>query len=175
MKINNKIKNLIIIFAIIFGFALLDQVTKLIVVRTLNFNDAVSVIPNFFYLEYIHNEGAAWGMFAGNKIVILGMPPLAIVIFSFLLSRTSFNKQKFYVFGLSLMIAGTIGNYIDRLFLGYVVDFLSFRFGSYHYPNFNVADMSLVIGVAMFSIDILFLEDRRLKESSKDEEINNKE
>lgn len=63
------------------------------------------------------------------------------------------------------MIAGTIGNFIDRLSFGYVIDFLQFIFGSYVYPTFNVADMSLVTGVIMFAIDILFFEDIRNKKA----------
>jgi signal peptidase II len=71
--------------------------------------------------------------------------------------------MKFYSVGISLMIGGTIGNLIDRVFRGYVIDFLDFDIFGYSYPTFNVADMALVIGVIMFAIDILFLETRRNK------------
>ncbi len=70
------------------------------------------------------------------------------------------------------MIAGTLGNFIDRISFGYVIDFLQFIFGSYVYPTFNVADMSLITGVIMFAIDILFFEDRRTKQVKTESETN---
>lgn len=172
MKLTKTIKNLILILAIVIVFVVIDQVTKHLVALNIK-TTPIKVIPNFFYLEYAENTGAAWGMFAGNNFVILGMPFIALIIFGFLISRSTIFDKKFYTIGLALMIAGTIGNYIDRIFLKYVIDFLSFRFGSYHYPNFNIADSCLVIGVIMFSIDILFLEDIRNKESNNNEKINN--
>ena len=75
--------------------------------------------------------------------------------------------MKVYSIGLILMLAGTIGNYLDRIILGYVIDFLSFRFGSYHYPTFNIADICLVVGVALFAVDLLILDDKRLKKSKE--------
>lgn len=161
MKHNKNIKFYSVIISIMILFILLDQTTKILVKEFLTYGEGLAIIPNFFYLEYIHNEGAAWGMFAGNKFIILGMPLIGIVIFSYLISLGNLKTKKVYTIGLFLMIAGTIGNYLDRIILGYVIDFLSFRFGSYHFPNFNIADSCLVIGVILFATDLLILDGRR--------------
>lgn len=170
-KTNLKIKYFLIVFAIVAGIIAIDQITKLLVSTYMGYLSQIEIIPNFFYLEYIHNKGAAWGMFEGNWFVILVMPLIASALFVYLLFLGNLKDKKLYVIGLSLMLAGTIGNYIDRLFLGYVVDFLSFRFGSYHYPNFNVADSSLVIGVILFAVDILFLENKKEERVEETDEV----
>lgn len=164
---NKKIKYYSLIITMIIVLVLLDQGTKILVSEYLTYGEGLSIIPNFFYLEYIHNEGAAWGMFAGNNFIILGMPAIGIAIFAYLLSKGNFINMKVYSIGLILMLAGTIGNYLDRIILGYVIDFLSFRFGSYHYPTFNIADICLVVGVALFAVDLLILDDKRLKKSKE--------
>lgn len=161
MKVNKNIKFYSMIISLVILFVLLDQTTKILVSEYLTYGEGVAIIPNFFYLEYIHNEGAAWGMFAGNNFIILGMPAIGILVFIYLLSLGNLKTKKVYTIGLALMIAGTIGNYLDRIILGYVIDFLSFRFGSYHFPNFNVADSCLVIGVILFAFDLLILDGKR--------------
>lgn len=172
MKIQNqKVNYFIITISIVLGIIFLDQLTKKLVVDNIGYLENIKIIPKFFYLEYIQNQGAAWGMFAGNDFVILVVPAIASLLFVYLLTKGNFKNKKLYSLGLILILGGTIGNYIDRLFLGYVVDFLSFRFGSYHYPNFNVADSSLVIGVILFAIDILFIEGKKEKRSEKVDEL----
>ncbi|HHT40011.1 MAG: signal peptidase II [Acholeplasmatales bacterium] len=147
------------------GIIALDQVTKLLAQNYLpNPNEErLKIIKNFFYLIEVHNTGAAWGMFKGSTLMLVLVPLIALVIFFYLISKSNFKTMKFYSVGISLMIGGTIGNLIDRVFRGYVIDFLDFDIFGYSYPTFNVADMALVIGVIMFAIDILFLETRRNK------------
>ena len=99
------------------------------------------------------------------------MAGLNIIFCSYLIPSSDYHyflsklilKKLIYSISVSMMISGTLGNYIDRLFRGYVVDFLSFHFGSYIYPTFNIADSLLVVGVILFCFDILFLEHKRTK------------
>ncbi len=168
-KKNIIIKYIVVAIIIIIGVAA-DQVTKRILNSLSSLRDGIVVIKNFFILRIAHNTGVAWSKFEGNFFVLYIIPLIALAIFIFLLIKSDYKKMKLYTIGIALMIAGTIGNYIDRVSLRYVIDFLEFHFGSYQYPTFNLADSMLVIGVIFFSIDVLFLDSRRLnKEKSNDE------
>lgn len=172
MKLEKKIVIYIsIVVGIVLGVVFLDQLSKRLVMEYMNYNQEIKIIPNFLYFEYIHNPGAAWGIFAGNTFVIIIIPFLAIIFFTYLLTKGNFSNKKIYTIAIALILGGTIGNYIDRLIFGYVVDFISFRFGSYHYPNFNIADSALVIGVILFAIDILFLDVKRNKKFEESDEL----
>jgi signal peptidase II len=117
----------------------------------------VAIIPNFFYLAYSRNTGAAWSILAGNQWL------LAIISFSVGIGfgyyyLKNYQKTTFLNhLGISLFLSGTWGNFIDRaLFPEGVIDFLSFRFGSYMFPTFNVADSALTIGVIILFVASLF-------------------
>jgi signal peptidase II len=117
----------------------------------------VEIIPNFFYLSYSRNTGAAWSILAGNQ-GLLAIISLSVGIgFGYYYFR---NYQKMSVYnhlGISLFLSGTWGNFIDRAFFPEgVIDFLSFRFGSYFFPTFNVADSALTIGVIILFVTSLF-------------------
>lgn len=165
-----KHKNIIIIVSIVLFAVLLDHFTKYLSILHLpkGNEEMITIIPSFFYLIEHHNEGAAWSLFAGNKFILLVIPVIALIAFFYLVSKGNFVNMKFYTVGLSLMIGGTIGNLIDRIFRGYVIDFLKFYIFSYDYPTFNVADICLVVGTIMFAVDILFLETMRNKENEND-------
>lgn len=158
MKNKDKVFYIVIVSVIVLLVVFFDQLTKILIVKNIELHANIKVIPNFFYLEYTINSGAAFGMFQDNDFVILGIPFVAIILFLYLLYKSNFQEKKFFTLAISFMLGGTIGNYIDRIRLGYVVDFLSFRFGSYHYPNFNLADSLLVIGAILLFIDIIFIE-----------------
>lgn len=166
-----KYKSYFIGSTIALGVILLDQLTKWLTRLYIpnqygSFNEpALKIIPNFFHLVEHHNFGVSWSSFENNVFVLYVVPIIALTAFGYLFTKADFKSKKFYSIGLALMIAGTIGNFIDRLSFGYVIDFLQFIFGSYVYPTFNVADMSLVTGVIMFAIDILFFEDIRNKKA----------
>lgn len=165
MKNKDKIFYYGIIFLIVFVVVVIDQLTKHLVSTNLIINENIKIIPNFFHIEYITNDGAAWGMFSGNVFMMLGIPLLAVIAFVYILINGDFKEKKYLCIALALMLGGTIGNYIDRLISGHVVDFLSFRFGSYHFPNFNAADSFLVIGAVLLGIDVLILDHFRNKKS----------
>ncbi len=140
---------------IIAASVILDQVTKLIVVNTMDYGQSVVLIKNIFSFQYIHNYGAAWGMFSDNRWVFMVVTSLALIAMPVILYR---YRKLHFLFGLSLslFIGGAIGNMIDRIFLGYVVDFLQFTF--IDFPIFNVADICVVFGAIIMMIYVIFFD-----------------
>ncbi|MCB0351652.1 MAG: signal peptidase II [Bdellovibrionales bacterium] len=134
-----------------------DQYTKMIVHSTFDLGESVNVINDFFNLTYVRNTGAAFGIFGQShplfrQIFFLSIPPIAvfiIVIFLYNLPST----EKLEIFALSIISGGAVGNYIDRIRYGYVIDFLDFHINNkYSWPAFNVADSAIVIGVAILAL-----------------------
>jgi signal peptidase II len=144
--------------------ALVDQLVKLLVVSTLKTSGSIVVIQDFLNLTYVENDGAAWGIFSGNRwfLIIISIIAIYAVIKYFLLDV---NVTKIEFTGYSLLLGGIIGNLIDRIFNGYIVDFIEFIFGNYHFPVFNIADMAIVIGVVMVIIYLMInaIKQRRKK------------
>lgn len=143
----------------------LDQITKIVISLFIELNTSVVIIKNFFYLTYHNNYGAAWGLFSGNNIVLL----LASIFGTFIIYRyiATFKENKRNNIAFGLLLAGIAGNMLDRLFIGYVRDFLDFRLFNSTFPVFNVADSAIVIGVALLVIAILKGEDRCEVNSTK--------
>ncbi|MBM7453619.1 signal peptidase II [Acholeplasma morum] len=140
---------------------ILDQLSKWMIVSFLK-DGTITVIDNFFEIIQAHNYGAGWSMFEGQYTFLYAITAVSLIFFGYLFKSAEMSKKKWvYTVGVSLMIGGTIGNFIDRISQGYVVDFLQFIFGSYYFPTFNVADMALTVGVVLFAIDLLFLEHKR--------------
>lgn len=131
-------------------FFLVDQVSKLLVIRFLNEGNVISVIDDFFYILPTNNTGAAFSILVGQRIFLIGV---TAIIIGFLLYYVIRNRNsivsKIDIIIFSLIIGGSFGNLFDRIFRGYVVDFLSVRIGDYSFPIFNVADSFIVIGVVL--------------------------
>ena len=130
-----------------------DQITKAVVAKSVPFYGSVSVIPGFFSISHIHNTGAIFGMFGGSGsrlIAILltaaSLTAMGLVIVYFLKTPAS---QKAMRFALSLILAGALGNFIDRLFRGYVIDFLEVHVKKFYWPTFNIADSCISIGAVL--------------------------
>ena len=140
----------------------LDQITKYFAARD---NIKTTVIENFFYLSYSTNKGAGFSFLADKEWgqtlfkIITPVALVAFIVFYVFAVKKSF---KWLTYSLALIIAGTIGNYIDRLLNGEVVDFLSFRFWDYYFPTFNVADICLTVGVIMLIAHFLFFDENAL-------------
>lgn len=134
---------------------ILDQLTKQYIARTMDLHEKIVVIKNFFSIASHRNNGAAWGILEGQMIVFFFITALAFVLFYYLIKEIDFTNKKLYSVSIILLVSGAIGNFIDRILFGYVVDFLDFVIFGYDFPTFNVADMALVIGVAIFAYDIL--------------------
>ncbi len=144
------------------GLTLLDQVTKELVRWHMDLYEAVPVVPGLFDLRYIQNSGAAWGLFAGyqDALALLSF----VVLVALAVFRRSFFRETLperIAFG--CLLGGITGNFLDRVRLGYVVDFLDFHWSGRHFPAFNVADSAICIGVGIVMIMqvLQVLEERR--------------
>jgi len=146
-----------IIFAIIIILLIvLDQVTKTLILRTMDLGDSYVVIENFFEITSHRNKGASWGMFQGQLTFFYITTIVAYGFFAYLAKDIDFKKKPMYTIAILLLIAGTTGNFIDRILYQEVVDFLDFIIVGYDFPIFNVADMCLVIGAFALGIDVVF-------------------
>jgi len=135
----------------------LDQLTKYIVMSTMTKGQSIVIIKDFFALTSHRNQGAAWGMFQGRMGFFYVVTAFSLVLFYFLYKEL--DRKSFFVnLGLGMMIGGTFGNFIDRVTMGEVVDFLDFTIPviNYDFPIFNVADMGLSVGVTILIIIMLF-------------------
>ncbi len=139
------------VHVIIVGVTVLDQLTKLLVQSLFDVHDSITVIPSFFSLSYVQNEGAAWGIFSGHRWPLIAV---SVAMLAFLVhARKQFLSEGTMArAGYGLMCAGIIGNLVDRVRQGYVIDFLDFQFGAWHFPSFNVADSAICIGVGLFFV-----------------------
>ncbi|UXU82938.1 signal peptidase II [Mammaliicoccus sciuri] len=133
----------------------LDQLTKFLIVKSLEVGEFIKVISNFLYITSHRNQGAAWGILQG-KMWLFYIVTIVVLVILFMFFKNEGYGRPDVQLGLSLLIAGSIGNFIDRLFRGEVVDFVDTYIFSYNFPIFNVADAALTIGVIVLIIVILF-------------------
>ena len=135
-------------------FVALDQVTKLYIHTHFLLHESYPIFKGFFDLTYIRNTGAAFGLFGEShpifrNIFFLSMPLIATVIIITILHSLP-DHDKIQTIALSAICGGALGNYVDRLRLGYVVDFLDFHIqNKYSWPAFNIADVAIIIGVGV--------------------------
>jgi signal peptidase II len=139
---------------------LLDQITKAVILNSLPVYDSITVIPGFFDITHIHNPGGAFGFFANQslilrKVLFLFISSLAVIFVFYFYMRTP-ATHPMLANGFALIFGGAVGNMIDRIRFGKVVDFLDVYIGVWHWPVFNVADSAISIGVAVFIFHILF-------------------
>ncbi len=148
---------LIYLFTITGALIALDQFTKILVQTHFQIGDTVAVIPNFFNITYVQNPGAAFGFLARSPAIFretffLLIPPIAMVAILFFLKSVKTN-DRIQILALSFVFGGALGNYIDRLRVKYVIDFLDFHYRNiYSYPAFNVADSAIVCGIIVLFI-----------------------
>ncbi len=141
---------------------ILDQIIKYFINNNLTSN--IVIIGDFFSITKAHNTGAAFSIFSNQRIFLIIVSLLILIILCKLIKDYKLNKRNIIAF--ALLIGGLIGNLIDRIFLGYVIDYLSFEFGNYSFPIFNLADTCIVIGVGLLFIATMKKEDRN-ENSSK--------
>ncbi|MBS3899091.1 MAG: signal peptidase II [Dethiobacter sp.] len=137
------------LFLIALLIILIDQLTKLLIVNTMSQNESIPVITNIFHITYVHNFGAAFGLLAHRTgFFILVTVVLVLLLLAFL--RYLPKEQKLLRSALVLLLGGATGNLIDRVRVGYVIDFFDFRV----WPVFNVADIAIVFGIGLLILDL---------------------
>lgn len=132
----------------------LDQISKVWVATSFQFHESQPVIPGLFNLTFITNTGAAFGILAGaqsvgRQVFFVGVALVALVVL-YLAYREYREQGRIYMAAIGLVAGGALGNLVDRLRLGHVIDFLDFYIRQYHWPAFNVADSAITIGVGLF-------------------------
>ena len=126
----------------------IDQVIKIIISCNMKIADSINIITNFFRITYLQNTGAAWSILSGNKIVLILITLIALfLIYYFLLKNKNLKNIEYILYG--VLIGGILGNLIDRVRFGYVIDYLDFNFGNYRYPVFNFADICIVVSIVI--------------------------
>ena len=143
---------------------ILDQATKLYVDARFELYESVPVIEGWFHLTYIRNKGAAFGILSSGALRIPFFIGIAVIALAAILwyLRSLRADQKLAAFALALIFSGALGNLIDRIRLGEVIDFLDVFWNHHHWPAFNVADSAICVGVALLIWE-MWQEERRLK------------
>ena len=109
------------------------------------------IVPNFFSIDLVHNTGGAFSILSGNRWLFIVIGILVVVIISFFIKKIEYLNYK-YTMIFALLIGGILGNLIDRIFRGYVIDYLSFKIMGYNFPIFNFADVCIVISIIIILI-----------------------
>jgi signal peptidase II len=143
-----------------------DQITKLLVRNRLDLHDEIELIPGLLNFARVHNTGAAFGLLNATdlpmKSLLLGIVAAAALAGLAMYASTLPEQQRLARIGLSFIIGGAAGNLIDRLISGYVIDFVDFYWGSWHFWAFNVADAAITAGVTLMILDILGVRGSRV-------------
>ena len=134
---------------------IVDRISKILV----SSSNGYVVIKNFFNITYAKNFGAAWSMFSGNRLFLIIITVFALLFILFYIYKAK-NINKIETLSYGFILGGIIGNFIDRLFFGYVIDFLDFNLFGYNFPIFNIADSLIVIGAIIMIIASFVRGDR---------------
>ncbi|CDQ40188.1 MULTISPECIES: signal peptidase II [Virgibacillus] len=143
----------------------IDQLTKWIIVKTMELGDQITIIDNFFYITSHRNTGAAWGILEGQMTFFYIVTAIVVIVVIYYMQMYA-KESKWLAIALSLVLGGAIGNFIDRLFRQEVVDFFDFIIFGYDFPIFNVADSSLVIGACLIILAMIMDEVKKGKVKS---------
>lgn len=136
---------------------ILDQISKFLAVVYLKGSRPHIIIKDFFEFVYVENYGAAFGILQNKRMFFIVMTLAVVIGISFFIIKNYYEMNSFLRFGLAMLLGGAIGNFIDRIRFGYVIDFISFKFiNKYHFPVFNIADISIVMGTGLVLILVLF-------------------
>lgn len=144
--------------SIVGAVLVLDQLTKYVVEARIRLHEVITVIPGFFNLTHVRNKGAAFGILSDlpdfwRSAFFITVTIVAVAMIAALIRKT---HERLLVSAFSLIAAGAVGNVIDRIRYGEVVDFIQWYVKSYYWPSFNVADSAITAGVALLAIEMLF-------------------
>jgi len=142
--------NIFISVITVLGIVSLDRIAKIFFSNILSFGESIPVLRNIFHFTLVYNTGIAFGLFKNQGIVFIIIPAIAIALIAFNIYyyRNNPEVSRMYIVGFSLILAGAIGNLIDRVLYGHVIDFIDFRI----WPVFNVADSAITIGTILILI-----------------------
>lgn len=147
----NIIAAIVIIFSVVF-----DQATKYWAAGVLKNGESIKVLGNFLRFTYAENKGAAFSILQDQRMFFLTITLVMLIVLGYIYFKTK-NITKVSKLSIAMIVGGAIGNFIDRLLLGYVIDFIDVRFGNfYNFPIFNIADSFVVCGTILMVILILF-------------------
>ena len=149
----NKIKKNVI-WIISFICIIFDQIIKFIINNNINLYDQNTIIDNFFNLTNVRNYGAAWSILTGSRIMLIIVTILIMIgLYYFFIRKEKLKKYEKVIYG--FLYGGIIGNLIDRIFRGYVIDYLEFYIFGYSFPVFNLADILIVISMFFIIISVI--------------------
>ena len=155
-KSNNLFNKIIKLFVISIILIMLDAFTKAWAESALS-DSNINIIKDFFYLSLVHNNGAAFGILENSRIFFCTLTILLAIIIEYVYFKLP--NDKIYTplrYDLILLFAGAIGNLVDRIKNGYVIDFLAFDFGNYSFPRFNVADIYVCVSAFLLFLLVMF-------------------
>ncbi len=145
---------------IILFLVIIDQLTKYFIIHSMNLHQSIPVIQHFFSITSVRNNGAAWSLFEGQMTLFYIISTFMLAFLAYwLIKDGNFATNKLFTFSMLFIIAGLIGNFIDRIYRKEVIDFLDFVIFKYNFPVFNVADTLLTLGTIGFAISILFTKE----------------
>lgn len=164
----------ILLIVVSLSVLFLDQATKLQVMQTMRLHESIPVVPGFFSLTYIRNPGAAFGLLASSgplfRLVFFGVMSLfALGLLGTIFVRLRADEWLGHL-SVAAILGGAIGNLLDRLRYGEVIDFLDFYIGRYHWPAFNVADTAITVGV--FFLILHFALEKKEQEQTSEPTVN---
>ena len=162
---NLRYKMLLAVSALVL---VLDQLTKIYIDRTMELHSSITVIEGFFNITYLRNKGAAFGILANSAWRLpffLLVSTIAVAVILVVIKRLR-DDQVLNAASLSLIFSGALGNLIDRVRLGEVIDFLDVHWQGHHWPAFNIADSAICVGVFLLAIEMI-QEERREKASQR--------
>jgi len=139
---------------------ILDQLVKIYVDKTMHLYQSIEVLENFFHITYIRNKGAAFGILSGANESLrvpffLTVSAIAVVVIIYTI-YTYREESPLFPFAMAMILGGAIGNVIDRIRLGEVIDYIDVHWYTHHWPAFNVADSAITAGVVLLIISMLF-------------------
>lgn len=144
---------------IMIGAIALDQLVKYLVVRGMALGESIPVIDGIFHITRFHNTGAAFSSFEGQRVLLIALP-LVLIAAGLIYMWRHKSENRLLLASIAMIIGGGIGNLIDRVLLGYVVDMFDFRV----FPIFNVADSFVMVGCILLCVYVLFFSDSNRKE-----------
>lgn len=129
---------------------IIDRILKVLVTNNFVLNVRNKIIDGFFYITNCHNEGAAFSLFSGNVLFLIFITLIVLFLIYRTINKENVNKIGILAYG--LLLGGILGNLYDRIFYGYVIDYLDFRIFNFNFAIFNLADMAIVIGAILLIV-----------------------